>query len=136
MAKNSKKSNDLAIMGLVFAIFQGLPGVILSIMGLSQIKKTGESGKGFAIAGIIIGVLNMLFVAVLVVLFILLIISDELYLNDYTPGVETMTTYEKCNSIYTECDKSDWYCEEYGCYCTYDDGEDYDYFYCASYNFD
>ena len=54
MAKNNKKSNDLAIMGLVFAIFQGLPGVILSIMGLSQIKKTGEPGKGFAIAGIVI----------------------------------------------------------------------------------
>ena len=32
MAKNSKKSNDLAIMGLVFAIFQGLPGLILLII--------------------------------------------------------------------------------------------------------
>lgn len=131
---NKKKSNDLAVMGLVFSIFQGLPGVILSIMGLSQIKKTGESGKGCAIAGIIIGILNMLAVLVLIVVFVLLIISEEIYLNDYNPTA-TMTDYEKCNSIYTECDYSSWYCEKNGCWCEYDDGDFEDYFYCESYDF-
>ena len=73
MAKNNKKSNDLAIMGLVFAIFQGLPGVILSIMGLNQIKKTGEPGKGFALAGIIISSVSLVFTTIFLIIYFILI---------------------------------------------------------------
>ena len=130
---NKKKSNDLAVMGLVFSIFEGLPGIILSIMGLNQIKKTGEPGKGFAVAGIIIGIVNMLVVLGLIILFVILALSGEMDLND--SRLDSMTDYQKCNHIYTTCEKSEWYCEEYGCYCTYDDGEEWDYFHCDSYDF-
>lgn len=132
---SKKKTNDLALLGLVFSIFIGLPGVILSIIGLNQIKKTGQSGKGFAISGIIVGILNTLFVVIAIVFLVMMLISGgsiaSLFVN-----VENMSDYEKCNSAYTDCVKSDWYCENYGCYCSYDDGYNYDYFYCDSYDFD
>jgi hypothetical protein len=134
MAKeNKKKSNDLAVLGLVFAIFYGFLGIIFSIMGLNQIKKTGEPGKGFAIAGIIIGIINTLATILLVVFLFAVIITTS---NASYNSVDNMSDWTKCNSVYTTCSKSNWYCEEYGCYCTYDDGRQYDYFYCDSYDFD
>ena len=134
MAKeNKKKSNDLAVLGLVFAIFYGFLGIIFSIMGLNQIKKTGEPGKGFAIAGIIIGIINTLATILLVVFLFAVIITTS---NASYNSVDNMSDWEKCNSPYTKCTHSNWYCEEYGCSCTYDDGRQYDYFYCDSYDFD
>lgn len=62
-----KQTNSIAIVGFIASIvgniimplFGPILGVILSIVGLVQSKKLG-SGKGFAIAGIIIGVLTTL----------------------------------------------------------------------------
>lgn len=34
-------------------------GLILSIIALSQIKKTGESGKGLAVAGLVISIVKI-----------------------------------------------------------------------------
>lgn len=58
------KKNNLALAGFIvslcslFISFWGVTaivGIVLSSVGLSQIKKTNEEGKNFAIAGIIIG---------------------------------------------------------------------------------
>lgn len=35
-------------------------GIILGIVAMNQIKKTGENGHGLAIAGIVVGVLSLL----------------------------------------------------------------------------
>lgn len=55
---HSEKTNVLAIIALIVSIllFFGIPilGLILGIIALSQIKKSGEQGKGLAIASIII----------------------------------------------------------------------------------
>lgn len=147
MAKNAvtKKKNDFAVLGLIFSLFVGLPGLIFSIIGLNRIKKTGEEGKGMAIAGIIISIFNMLVSIAVVVFFVIFIIALEDSYNDYDydydydytyDSYDYMTDREKCNSYWTECANSDWYCEEYGCYCTYDDGDNYDYLWCSSYYFD
>ncbi len=132
MAKIYKhKKNDFAILGLVFSILFGLPGLIFSIIGLNQIKKTGQEGKGMCIAGIIIYVVRLvLAIILLIALFIMVIAAEESY--DYYD----MDDYERCTSIYTECDDYSWECEEDGCWCTYDDGWDYDYFWCDSWDFE
>lgn len=132
MAKIYKqKKNDFAILGLVFSILFGLPGLIFSIIGLNQIKKTGQEGKGMCIAGIIIYIVRIvLSILLIIIFFIAMIAAEESY------SVYDMTDYEKCNSVYTECDDYYWECEEDGCYCTYDDGWDYDYFWCDSWDFD
>jgi hypothetical protein len=53
-------TNTMALVGFVMSFFNGLVGLILLIIGMSQIKKTGEPGKGYALAGIIISSVSML----------------------------------------------------------------------------
>ena len=70
-----------AIAGLVFGLwcFGPLPGIaalIMGLMALSQIKKTPEKvgGKPFAIAGVIIGGINVAFYGLLFLWFLLALI--------------------------------------------------------------
>ena len=48
-------TNVLAIIALVGSFFIGLVGVICGAISLAQIKRTGEKGRGLAIAGIAVG---------------------------------------------------------------------------------
>jgi len=47
----------IALLGFIFSFFCGIAGLIMSIIGIIKIGKSGGTltGKGFAIAGIIIG---------------------------------------------------------------------------------
>ena len=59
-ASSTEKTNVLAIVSLVTSIIGfGLVGVITGHIGLNQIKKTGEQGRGLAIAGLIIGYISI-----------------------------------------------------------------------------
>ncbi len=55
------KTNTLAIVSLLASIFwfPALIGVITGHIAISQIKRTGERGRGLAIAGLIIGYLGL-----------------------------------------------------------------------------
>lgn len=56
----AEKWNILAIIGFVIVFFGfSLISVILGFIGLSQIKKTGERGRGLAIWAIIIGLVSI-----------------------------------------------------------------------------
>jgi hypothetical protein len=55
------KTNTLAIWGFILAILLPLIGLILSIIAISQIKKSNEGGKGLAIAGIVIASILLFF---------------------------------------------------------------------------
>ena len=48
--------NIFALFGLVFAFFQPLLGIILSVIGLCKAKDSGN-GKGIALAGLIFSIL-------------------------------------------------------------------------------
>jgi Co/Zn/Cd efflux system component len=54
-----QSTSGLSIAGLILAFLAPLIGLILSIVALVQIKKTGQKGKGLAIAGIIVSILEM-----------------------------------------------------------------------------
>jgi serine/threonine protein kinase len=59
-----RKWNGLAIASLVvspFLCFGMIPAIVLGIVSLNQIKRSGAKGRGLAIAGIVIGVLWVLF---------------------------------------------------------------------------
>jgi len=58
-AASSDKYNTLAIVGFILAFFVSLGGLIVSIIALGQIKRTGERGRGLALAGAIIGGLSL-----------------------------------------------------------------------------
>lgn len=51
----NRRTSVLAIVGFVLAILFSIVGGIISIVALVQINRTGEGGRGLAIAGIIIG---------------------------------------------------------------------------------
>jgi hypothetical protein len=55
------KWNVLAIVSLVTSILWiSLVGIITGHLALSQIKKTGEQGRGLALAGVIVGYVGLL----------------------------------------------------------------------------
>lgn len=60
------KTNTLAIISLILAIFIPPIGFILALVSLSQIKKSKESGKGLAIAGLVISIIEMVLTVILI----------------------------------------------------------------------
>jgi hypothetical protein len=57
--------NVLAIVGFILAFVFSLAGLIVSIIAFTQIKKTGERGRGLALAGIILSIVFMVISIVL-----------------------------------------------------------------------
>ena len=91
------KTNGMAVAGFVCALattFTGISailGLIFSIVGLSQIKKTGEDGRGLAIAGIIISSVLM-FIGIIVI--ILFIVFGIMAANEVTKRVDIDCGYQ------------------------------------------
>ncbi|WP_123519553.1 DUF4190 domain-containing protein [Frigoribacterium sp. PhB24] len=59
--------NVLAIVGFILAFVFPLAGLIVSIIALSQIKKTGERGHGLALAGVILSIAFMVIYIILAI---------------------------------------------------------------------
>ena len=70
-------TNVLAIVALVSAFFIPVAGIVCGHLALGQIKRTGENGRGLALAGLIIGyvltalILLLIVLAIVIPLFIL-----------------------------------------------------------------
>lgn len=72
------KTNTLAIVSLVASIaglvilwgIGSIAGVICGHISLGQIKKTGEQGRGMAVAGLIIGYVGIALAIIGVIIFI------------------------------------------------------------------
>ncbi|WP_223690563.1 DUF4190 domain-containing protein [Leifsonia poae] len=73
--------NTMSIVAFILAFFVSIVGIILGFIGLSQIKKTGEQGRGLAIAAIIIGFVEVVLTIIIVILSIVAI------------GIAATTTY-------------------------------------------
>lgn len=56
------KFNVLAIVGFVLAFFGWLAvvGLVLEIIALGQIKRTGERGRNLAVAGIVVAIVLLI----------------------------------------------------------------------------
>jgi hypothetical protein len=64
------RTNTLALLSFIFCLLGGLLGIVFGHIALSQIKRTGEGGRGLAIAGLVIGYTWIgLFLAFLIVAF-------------------------------------------------------------------
>jgi hypothetical protein len=79
------KYNVLAIISLVSAFFVSLAAIICGHIALSQIKKTGEKGRGLAIAGLVLGYAGIIIGAIVFVVLILAWIAavESGYGNSY-----------------------------------------------------
>ncbi len=49
------RTNSMAITSFITSLFFPPLGIIFGHIGLNQIKRTGEEGRGFAIAGLVVG---------------------------------------------------------------------------------
>jgi hypothetical protein len=72
-----RKTNSLAIaslccgVGLLLAgIIAGIPAIVLGFLAIRQIRRTGEDGRGMAIAGIVLGFISIIATAALIILVI------------------------------------------------------------------
>jgi hypothetical protein len=64
----AEKWNVLSIVGFVLALLQfNVVAVVLGFIGLSQVKKTGERGRGLAIAAIIIGFASIVLWVIIII---------------------------------------------------------------------
>jgi hypothetical protein len=50
-----RRTNTLAIVGLILAFVFPLVGAIIGHVALGQIKKSGEEGRGLALGAVIVG---------------------------------------------------------------------------------
>ncbi|WP_434317635.1 DUF4190 domain-containing protein [Leifsonia sp. P73] len=64
--------NTMSIVAFILAFFVSIVGIILGFVALSQIKRTGEQGRGLALAAVIIGFVE---VAIGLLVFILVLIG-------------------------------------------------------------
>lgn len=76
------RTNPLAIVSFVaslasviFWFFGSLTAIITGHIALSQIKKTGEAGHGFALAGLIIGYVGFGLAAIFVIVYIVIFVA-------------------------------------------------------------
>ncbi len=74
------KTNSLAIASLCCGIGQllvgivaGIPAIVLGFVAIYQIRRTGEGGRGMAIAGIVLGFVSIIATAVLITVFMILV---------------------------------------------------------------
>lgn len=127
---SQKNTNIFCILGFIFSFIVALLGLIFSIIGLNQVKKTKEEGKGFAIAGIVISSIRLAFTIFIIIVYILLIvaaISDDTYYDDtyYYDNVSQFCEYASCDYTckdgeYCACKYTDDYGNEYNLFCYVD----------------
>ena len=69
------KTNVLAIISLIAAFVFPLAAVITGYIAQSQIRRTGEEGRGMARAGVIIGILGTLVQVVFFIIWVSLFLT-------------------------------------------------------------
>ena len=70
----SVRWNGLTIAGFVVSFFSCIVGLILSIIALKQVKRSGENSKGMAIAGIIISSVSLAAIITYIFIYVILLV--------------------------------------------------------------
>lgn len=82
------KTNTLAIASLVCSFLFAPLGILFGHLSLSEIKKTGEQGRGLAIAGLVIGYVVVAATIIVTVVGVLLMIAVGRSLQEFDYGQE------------------------------------------------
>jgi hypothetical protein len=77
------KTNTLAIVGLILAFVFNIAGLIVSIIALNQIKRTGENGRGLALAGLIISIVSIVFGVIWIIFVVSVALADPSLTTGY-----------------------------------------------------
>ncbi|QZY52752.1 DUF4190 domain-containing protein [Leucobacter tenebrionis] len=63
-------TNTYAVLAVIFGFLVPIAGIVFGHMGLSQIKRTGDPGRGLALTGLIVGYAYFALIAILIFLYI------------------------------------------------------------------
>ncbi len=74
-APAEQKTNVLAIISLVSAFLISLVAIITGHIALKQIARTGENGKGLAIAGLVLGYIGLVVGIIVIIVYVALFAS-------------------------------------------------------------
>lgn len=99
-----KKTNGFAIAGFIFSFISSIIGLILSIIGLKKSKQC-NSGKGLAIAGIVISVVKIIAIILIASLFSAIIWPAVKEAITESTGEEYSQEYTKPNENEKDDDK-------------------------------
>jgi hypothetical protein len=92
-------TNVLAIVGFITSFFVGLAGIICGHIALSQIRRTGEKGRGLALAATIIGYAQFAWVFVWIAVVSLIAMSSFVHSAAATVSDSSTTQSSDCASI-------------------------------------
>ena len=65
-----EKTNTFAFLAIIFAFLSPIAGIVFGHMGLSQIKRNGDAGRGIALTGLIISYAYFVLIALFLVIYI------------------------------------------------------------------
>jgi hypothetical protein len=83
-------TNTLAIVAFVLSFVVSVGAVICGHIALGQIKRTGEGGRGFAIAGLVIGYVGIGVTALIILFYIGALIISLIAVG----GAATYSSYD------------------------------------------
>ena len=63
-------TNAFAVVSVILAFVQPIAGIVFGHIALSQIKRNGDSGRGLALTGLILGYAYFAFIFLFVILYI------------------------------------------------------------------
>lgn len=66
-------TNTFAVIAVILAFIQPIAGIIFGHMAMGQIKRNGDSGRGLALTGLILGYIYLAFIVIFVVLYVSII---------------------------------------------------------------
>lgn len=70
MNHKAEQAQMFGVLSLFLGILCGIPAIILALMALSEIQRTGEEGTSRANAGLLLGILSFAWVVAYYYLFI------------------------------------------------------------------
>ncbi|EID11021.1 peptidylprolyl isomerase [Mycolicibacterium phlei] len=78
-----RPTNTFAVISMVFAFLFAPLGILFGHLSLSQIKKTGEEGRGLAIAGLVISYLVTVAMVLLITVTVVLLVAVARDMDSY-----------------------------------------------------
>lgn len=82
--------NVWAIAGFIVSFFAGIIGIVLSVIGVVQVRRNREKGQGLAIAGIVIGALRVIAAIIMSIIFAMNFANGTLVVSggevEYSPS--------------------------------------------------
>lgn len=86
-------TNTFALLAIVFAFIMPIAAIVFGHLGLGQIKRNGDSGRGIALTGLIIGYASIAIVALMIIAYIGMIAVMIAGLGAAMSGIESSGSF-------------------------------------------